>query len=286
MKRIAIYLFSVLLLCSCDRDLIGFFMPPSDDVEKRFEQSMQWNDEHGYPVINVPSQEYTFYCATDVHVRGSNDNISTFITRLRNDEEAVFGILLGDLVHDTGYFPLLMEAFEFDPDIHAQNDTVFSTVGNHDLYFGQWTEYKKYWRTSCLYITVQMPGCYDLYLVLDSGSGTLGHSQTEWAKSVLAEKAEGARHIIVCTHTNLLRIDNTSFPSGGFTTEETFELTSLMQQYGVDLCLQGHNHTRHESFYRDVRYVIIETVQDSAERPGYLEVTAGESLELEFIDEL
>ncbi len=275
-----------MILCSCDRDLIGFFIPPSDDVQQRFEQSMDWNEANGYPVIEVGDNEYKFYCATDVHVDGSNENIKTFVTRLRNDASAIFGVLLGDLVHNTEQYPLFMEAIPFDPSIHAQNDTIFSTLGNHDLYFGQWEDYKKYWKTSCLYFTVQTPDFLDLFLLLDTGSGTLGRSQLEWMKTVLSEQGGKVRYIVVCTHTDLLRVDNTSFPSGGMTMEETLELTSLMQSYGVDLYLQGHNHLRHDTRYRDVHYVTVETIQDKSEEPGYLVATMGKSINLEFITEL
>ncbi len=286
MKRIVVFILSIVALSGCDRDLTGFFVPPSDSVEQRFRQSMEWNRTHGYPVINVAASEYQFYCATDVHVEGSNDNIRTFVSRLRNDAEAVFGVLLGDLVHDKGQYPLLMEAFPFDPAIHAENDTIFSTVGNHDLYFGQWEDYRHYWGTSCLYFTVVTPVGYDLFVLLDTGSGTLGHSQLEWMKEVMEEWGGEARHIVVCTHTDLLRMDNTGFPSGNMNMEETLELTALMQSYGVDLYLQGHNHMRHETTYRDVRYITIETIQDKAERPAYLVSTMGDTIELDFITEL
>ncbi len=286
MKRIGICILSVMVFCGCDMDLIGFFVPPSDSVEQRFAQSMAWNDAHGYPVIDLEADEYKFYCATDIHVYGSNRNIRTFVSRLRNDAAAVFGVLLGDMIHGKGQYPLFMEALGFDPDIHAENDTVFSTVGNHDLYFGQWEEYRKYFGTSCLYFMVRTPDCYDLFLILDSGSGTLGYSQLEWMKTVLSVHGEDARHIVVCTHTDLLVMDGTSFPSGSMNMEETLEITALMQRYGVDLYLQGHNHFRHDISYRDVRYVTVESIQDEAEAPGYLVAAVGDSMELEFVTDL
>ncbi len=283
MKRIIISIFSAALLAGCSADYLGMIAPPSDTVKQRFEQSMEWNGLHGYKELTVSENEYRFHIGTDIHTDGSVVNITKMVTDMRNDEKSHFALLLGDLTHGKGNFPVLMEALEFNPDTQAQNDTVFATVGNHDLYFGQWEDYRKYWGTATYRFTVKTPDHTDLFICLDTGSGTLGKRQLDWLKETLESEAAGKRHIIVFTHTELFRTDNSAFPSSSMPMEETFDLTSLMQEYGVKLYLQGHNHYRHDIRYRDVRYIVLETMKDEAEDPYFMVADVSDGIRCTFV---
>ncbi len=105
-----------------------------------------------------------------------------------------------------------------------------------------------------------------------------------WAmKWTLKSQSPGKRHIIVFTHTELFRTDNSAFPSSSMPVEETFDITGLMQQYGVKLYLQGHNHFRHDVRYRDVRYVVLETMKDESEDPYYMVVSVSDDISCDFV---
>ena len=72
------------------------------------------------------------------------------------------------------------------------------------------------------------------------------------------------------THTNLFYADNSQQGSGNFTLEETALITELFSRYRITLCLQGHDHYREDLMLAGVRYTIVGTIQDNAERPEYL----------------
>ncbi|MGN0186222.1 MAG: metallophosphoesterase family protein [Paludibacteraceae bacterium] len=276
MKQKIVYIIALTVCCSCDIDWSGLVAPPSDTVNQRFEQSQTWNDTHAAVRLSVPIDNYTFYVGTDIHTETTTDNLTNMITAMRNDENAYFALLLGDLVHGQGHFATMANALPYNADTQARNDTVFTTVGNHDLYFDQWNDYRNYFGTATYAFEVQTPNYTDLFVSIDTGSGTLGNKQTAWFEQLLAAHDGHHRHTIVFTHTNIFKDDNTGFPTSNMALEETFALTALLQQYHVTLYLQGHNHYRHDFLYRDVRYITVETMQDKADAPYYLTATMGD----------
>ncbi len=283
MKKFALYTLCVAVLSSCDIDWTGFVAPPSDTANQRFEQSLAWNETHGYTQLSVPTDDYKFYVGTDIHTEATADNLTAMITAMRNDNKAHFALLLGDLVHGKGNYPTFIKALEFNAATQAQNDTVFATLGNHDLYFDQWKEYEKYWHTATYYFVVNTPNFSDLFISLDTGSGTLGDKQLAWLKNILQTQGKNRRHIVVYTHTNLFKTDNTGFPTSNMAIEETFEITSILQQYSVDLHLSGHNHFRHDTRYRDVRYITIDALKDENPNPFYMTASVSDEISCEFI---
>ena len=277
MKQKIVYIIALTICCSCDLDLSGFIAPPSDTVRQRFEQSQAWNDAHDAIRLSVPIDNYTFYVGTDIHTQTTTDNLTAMLTAMRNDNNAYFALLLGDLVHGKGHFATFANALQYDAATQARNDTVFTAVGNHDLYFDQWNDYRTHFGTATYAFVVQTPHHTDLFVCIDTGSGTLGNEQQQWLQQTLSENDGKHRHTVIYTHTNLFKDDNTGFPTSNMALEETFALTALLQQHHVTLYLQGHNHCRHDILYHDVRYLTIETMQDKAERPYYMTATMSDS---------
>lgn len=278
MKRIIICTFVAAIFCSCDADVLGLISPTGDTINKRFEQSMEWNEANGSRSVSIPVNEYKFHIGSDIHTKETTDNIRAMISDMRNDDESHFALLLGDVIHGKGNYPTFADALKFDSGTQSENDPVFLTVGNHDLYFGQWTEFKKYWGTSTYYFTVITPDFKDLFICLDTGTGTLGSKQMQWLKKTLKEESPRKRHIVIFTHTDLFRTDNSGFPTSNMPIEETFDITSLMQEYGVDLYLQGHNHFRHDNLYRGTRYITVDAMKDEAAAPYYMVATLSDTI--------
>lgn len=277
------YCLIALVLTACDMDFIGFIAPTSDTTEQRFEQSLTWNAEHGYTSLNVPIDNYKFYVGTDIHTAISVKNITTLVTALRNDSNAYFGILTGDLVNQKGGFHNLMPALTFNPLTQERNDTLFATLGNHDLYFNQWEDYKSYWGTASYWFEVKTPNYQDLFISLDTGNGTLGGKQLKWLRTILESKRTNYRHCIVYTHTNLFKEEESHFPTSNMTLEETFEITELMSTHHVNLFLQGHDHNREVLRYKDVLYIIVDAMLDDSKAPFYMIATCGETIDYKFI---
>lgn len=277
------YCLITLVLTACTIDWIGLVSPPSDTVEKRFDQSMGWNEAHGFISLDVPVDNYSFYVGTDIHVDTTVRNLTRMVTNLRNDSNAYFGILTGDLVNQPQSFHNFMPALVFNPLTQSRNDTLFATVGNHDLYFNQWVDYKFYWGTSIYWFEVKTPNYQDLYISLDTGSGTLGSKQLKWLRNILSSKRTNYRHCIVYSHTNLFKQNKGLLPPSSMTLEETFEITELMSKHHVNLFLQGHDHNREVLRYKDVLYVIVDAMLDDSKAPFYMIATCGETIDYKFI---
>lgn len=289
MKKITdILLFGAVLLgavaCNPNYDMAGMFSGQSPRVDARFAVSMEYNQKRGDIMVQVPDDYYKVYFGTDMHVDSTARNVRRWVTALRNDPQCRLAVILGDMVNAKGNFPRFMEALEFDASIHATDVPLFATVGNHDLYFGQWTEYLAYWHTSTYFFEVHTPHATDLYICLDSGEGTLGAKQLRWLRTLLeSKKHAGYRHRIVFTHTHMFKQDNSQGHTSNFPLEETYEITALLQRYGVEWYVSGHDHHREINRFRDVQYMIVDTMQDPVSEPYYMVASVSDWLEYEYV---
>lgn len=270
-------------LCSCNSvDFKGLFVPTSEGVEKRFEQSMKMCADLKSGTIEADGS-YTFYVATDPHINKTTKNLSIFNDVLKNDPDAIFGAVLGDCIEVKDNLPKYLEALAYYPDKHACNQGIFHVLGNHDIFFNGWEDFRELVGPSVYWFEITFDGGKDLYITLDTATGTLGGKQTEWFKSFLSANRKDYRHCVVLTHTNFFYTDNSQTSSGNMPVEESFALLDFLGKYDVSLVLQGHDHYREDLIYDDVRYTVIGTIRDEAESPEYLKVRVNaEDIDLEW----
>ena len=160
---------------------------------------------------------------------------------------------------------------------------VMAIVGNHDLFFGQWEDYKRYFGSSTYCFTVATPNYRDLYVMLDSGGGCHGRRQIEWLREVLKHRGQ-YRYCVVCSHVNLFRTDLSQFISGNLPLEETYDLMRLLSDSHVDLYMQGHDHHREELAYEGVHYVSLDCLKDNADNASWLMLQAGNRLTWDYME--
>ena len=124
----------------------------------------------------------------------------------------------------------------------------------------------------------------DLYICLDTAEGTLGTDQLKWLKALLAEKKNaGYRHIIVFTHTHLFKQDSSQGHTSNLSMEETYELTYLLSDAGVELYLCGHDHSREVTSYGGVKYITVDSSTDAEPEPYYMVMEVGKQITYDFI---
>ena len=247
-------------------DFVGFVAPTGDAIKSRFEKSMSHSGGGSVACINA-AESYQFYVCSDPHVGQTAANLQTFVNRMRGDSSAEFGVVLGDCIELRGVMPTYVEAIESSSDSDAP---IFSLIGNHDLFFSGWDDFYKLLGPSVYWFEVAYVSGKDLFIALDSASGTLGRRQMEWLKGFLASHRSDYRHCVVFTHTNLFYTDNSQTGSGNMAMEETCVLTDLLSRHNVTLCLQGHDHHREDLTFGGVRYTIVGTIRDEADTPEYL----------------
>jgi hypothetical protein len=256
----------------CEKyNFISMVIPPSDLVNSRFEQSMRITQGKAVTQIEA-ADDYMFYVCTDTHIDKTSVNLEAFNSILRNDDNATFGVMLGDAIDRRDNLPRYLEAIDYNPNIHKFDYTIFNVIGNHDVYFNGWEDYKSLIGPSVYWFKVKTPSYSDLYITLDSATGTLGRKQFDWLKSFLAENRNQYRHCIVFTHVNILYSDLSQWVTSNLPIDETFALLELFSKYNIELVLQGHDHYRDDQIFNGVRYTVVGTIEDSVDNPEYITV--------------
>ena len=285
-KRWSLVVVGALAVGGCNSiDFMGFFAPARDGVERRFEQSVEMTHDLNLGAVNVP-EEYIFYVCADPHIDKTHQNLDIFNDRLRNDVNASFGVILGDCSEVRNNIPAYLSALAYNPEKHLCDYEMFHVLGNHDIFFDGWSEFRELIGPSAYWFEVLFAEGRDLYITLDSANGMLGRKQTEWLKTFLKNNRSKYRHCIVLTHTNLFYTDLTQTSSGNMPIEESFALMELFGKQDVSLVLQGHDHYRENLVYDGVKYTVVGTIRDESKAPEYLKVTvtaAGVSLDWQLI---
>lgn len=272
-KKIIYMSLAIAAMCSCDRlDVKGMFVPTSDQVNTRFEESIALTGDKSTATIEVQDQ-YMFYVCTDAHIFETTDNLDKFNNAFRNDPYASFAVNLGDCVDTYDNFPRFAQAVEYQPEKHQYDYKIFHVLGNHDLFFDSWDDYKTHLGAAVYWFEVDGPTFNDLYISLDSSTATLGKKQTKWLKNFLSENRDKYRHCMILTHTNFFNTDNSQNTSGNFALEEFYNLLDILTEKEVTLVLQGHDHHREDLTFEGVRYTVVGTIRDEFEEPEYLKVT-------------
>lgn len=276
MNRLKLYIYFVLgVLCvGCNENSMALFESTAPSVDGRFDVSMQYNDEFGYVTIQANDDEYNVYVCADPHVETVNTKLQTFIQLYRDDRKCPVAICLGDLVGTGHSYVWFGDAFNHVKKDPAKSDTMFIAIGNHDLYYDHWSSYVQFCPTSTYYFVVETNGknrARDLYICLDTAQGTLGKKQLQWLKSLLERTSdEGFRNIIVYSHVNIFRRDNTSADISTISLEEAYELMYLFTKYGVKQYLAGHDHAREEFVQGGVKYILVDSMEEENTSSAYM----------------
>lgn len=265
------YFISILVIIAfvaCDKyDIQGFFVSPSKErVNERFEQSIAYNEQHQNDTLIVTEKEnYRFYVAADVHVKTTAKHLALFLDDASKDENSLYAIILGDITDQKNGLQIAYDTIEN----HKGNSIIRTVVGNHDIYFDQWSEFYSLFGSSTYYFVVKTPTASDLFIALDSSCGSLGKKQMDWLYQILEEKRSQYRHCIVMTHTNFFDREMSQFPSGNFSIEETAMLTDLFTRNNVNLVISGHDHTNENLIFNNVTYLVLDDIQDLDHEPTY-----------------
>ena len=273
-------------LSSCEKyDLGGLFSGASPRADQRFEDSQRYNLTHTPDTILAPADAYRLYVCGDTHIEHSRNNWETFISTYRQDLLCPLAIHLGDIINAQNHWQFAYEPLVTIPHPADKADTLMTVVGNHDLYFKQWTDYKHYFHTSTYCFVMLTPsGSSDLFIMLDSGEGTLGEKQLAWFKQVLAwAKSQPFRHRFVCTHTNFFMEDWSQSTTSNYALEETYYLLNLCSESGVDYVLTGHDHHHCTTRWNDCLYITLDALEDAAPQASFLLMTVSTQVAYDFL---
>jgi predicted phosphodiesterase len=260
--------------CSSDADFSGLIRS-TDRVEKRFEQSMQWNAEHPFQTITCTENDYSVLVAADSHI-GGTENFS-YLKSLYNEEDFLVLMLVGDIV--SGQEEDYLSYVDLIENI---TKPIFPVTGNHDLYFDGWKNFYKYLGSSTYYFVVETSTAKDIYICLDSGGGTFGKSQINWLEELLEDIRTDYRYCTVMSHVNMFRTRRTT--SANPITEEVVYLLDLFTQHNVDYVVNGHDHLQDELQFGNTTYLILDALKDEYINAGYAVLNINEDeIQHEFV---
>lgn len=291
MKKNLLYLSLIALgLTSCASDdttldIAGLFSPNGEVVGTRFAQSMAYNDSVGEMHLDMGSNDYVIYACADSHItRKNHKNLDFFIDQYRAEAAPKLALHLGDIIDAQKNYPCADSILHFAGQTIL--DTVFATPGNHDIYFRQWSIYRSFFKTSAYWFdTNNGAKKLDLFICLDSAEGTLGVDQMNWLRDLLAKKSkEGYRRIVVFTHTHIWKLDESQGHTSNMALEETYELTSLLGQYGVETVWCGHQHAMQRVVFKNVMYLVLNATKDKEQGQSYMIAEMGNNVNYSFIE--
>ncbi len=279
----------MILMTGCNRlDVLGMVIDRSD-TEERVADWLDYNNQNRMPIIENVPDEYRIYSTSDSHysdrddfeLQGPKDRLYKYVTIERNDPDAIFSLLVGDLANESGEagYRRVETSLRFNEETQAKNDPCFPVIGNHDVYYDCAKFYKQYFHTSTYTVTVKTVGGHqDLYIFLDSGNGTFGKRQTKWLEEQLEHRSD-YRHCIVISHNWLFRTsyNYTTTPAANLPQDEQYAFMNLMSNHNVEVVLMGHFHAREQRQFGGVQYVMTDNLNDGG-TPSYLVVNVGEKV--------
>ncbi|MDX1284100.1 MAG: metallophosphoesterase, partial [Draconibacterium sp.] len=135
---------------------------------------------------------------------------------------------------------------------------------------------------STYYFTVNTPNSIDIFICLDTGSGTLGSKQLEWLKQVLEER-HNYRNCMLFTHCNFFRNRHTG--STNPLVEELHVLLELCAKYKVNTVITGHDHKKDVVELGETTFITTDALHDDYKNAGYLQLEiSGKDIGYNFIN--
>lgn len=246
MKRVIIVIlmiFSLIVLSSCEIvDVSGLIH--SGDVDDRFTENVLLPEKSN---LSISELAFSFIVIADAHVNhASQANLAALQDKLIDSDK--FILICGDIAQ-CGY----REDYEaFCNYLNQTGLPYYTAIGNHDLYFGGWNNYKQVLGRSCYSITA---GPVRI-ISMDSANGTLGRKQKEWLESVLKSKTEP----LCCVMTHFEFFSTGLGEKQQYTDiEEVYYLMHLFETTRVNYVFMGHSH---EADYRKINNVNYLTLSD------------------------
>jgi 3',5'-cyclic AMP phosphodiesterase CpdA len=249
----------VCLTTGCTIDLLGLF--GSSDVDLRFMESREMGEIPD--IVGLPD-EFSFIIIADLHIRGSNRNMTLLKDKITDNDR--FVLLAGDLTQ-CGYEEDFITLTNYERELGIP---FYYTLGNHDVYFGGWEYAKRIIGQSSYTFAAG-----NLRIIsIDSANGTLGALQLQWLENVLDKMTED--YCLIFTHFHFFNSHLLEFQQ--YTDiEEIYYLMHLFERSGVDWVVMGHSHKHDARLVNGVLYLVSDAFVDKGRGGKYIRATFGEN---------
>jgi predicted phosphodiesterase len=264
-KRLRLFLFiiAVSFITACNVDMAGSITSTDLDERLKEKDNLKFLQENGWTELSLDS-EYSFIVVSDIHIEDGN---AYGFERLKDvidaDEKIQFVVVCGDVTQygsagDIGKFIEIILSFGVP---------CYTVIGNHDIYFGNWSVWKEK-IGSTRYRVNDTTGVATIF-VLDTANAFYGRNQLDWLEGEL-KNARG--RVFVFTHSNLFFNYPLDIPQ---TTDirERARVVSILRNK-CDSMFMGHTHRRNITETGNVHYI---TIEDFLSARAYCLVTVTSS---------
>jgi predicted phosphodiesterase len=259
----------VLVLCalplsaaSCSVDILGLFASNDFDIRFADRDIFHLLDEKDRALSLPVGEEYSFVVLTDTHIEeGSDQGLGGLIDVIDRDGAGAddqFVVITGDITQNGKREDL--ECFiNFVKELKDKKGIpCYPVLGNHDIYFNNWDNWRDRIGSSCYRIGASGSGA--TLFILDSANASFGLRQLDWLEREL-EKTSG--RIFLFTHANFFVKDLGFAGMEQFTgVRERTRIISLLAGR-AEAVFSGHLHKRVERETGGVTYITIEDFKDS-----------------------
>ena len=232
------------LLAGCSNDLFGLF--GSTPVDERFKERTNFTFLRPEDRTLSLGDEYSFLVITDTHIENKYIyGLEKIREVIAADSSIKFVVIVGDITQN-GRREDFEQFIEF---ARTLNVPCYPVIGNHDIYFNTWGN----WKDLIGSTVYRIDGGNTTLLMLDSANATFGKNQLDWLENQL--QSAGGR-VFIFSHVNLFV--KSLFSIQQFTDTRERNRICAMLRGRADAMFMGHVHRRIREDVGGVTYLSIE----------------------------
>ena len=256
---VIISLLICIFLVSCDNDFVGLFNATSLEDRLKERNNFTYLESNADALSPSFGDAYSFIVVSDTHfLNGNSNGFEGFKEMLAIDGSIQFIIILGDITQG-GYREDVQKFIEMS---HYMGIPVYPVIGNHDIYFWNWDNWKEI--IGSTRYRIDDDGNTTL-LILDSANGYLGKEQLDWLENQIKTAKS---NVFVFTHFHLF-IDSPINITPLTEKRERARLLSILKGR-CDIMFMGHVHKYTNVEIGGVKYI---TLPAFVENKGFIHVS-------------
>jgi len=235
-------------MSGCNVDLSGFF--GSTDLDIRLEERNNFRFLNDSNRTLSLTEEYSFIVLTDTHIEDGNAwGLQKLKDVIDSNDEIKFVVIVGDITQ----YGQAQDMRKFIEIASSLKVPCYPVIGNHDIYFGNWSVWKDHIGST----RYRIDGTGATLFIMDSASAFFGKDQLDWLQKEI-KSAQG--RVFVFSHANIFvesPVDIQQFTD----TNERARITAILRNK-CDAMFMGHVHKRTINEAGNVRYISIEDYYD------------------------
>jgi len=230
----------------CDFDLMGLFAANDLDERLAVKDNFKYLAPREWKTLSVKDKSnYSFIVFTDTHIEDGNAWGLEKIADVIKNEKIDFAVVLGDITQygderDIKKFIEIADSFEVP---------CYPVIGNHDIYFNNWTN----WKNLIGSTNYKIEGNGINLFILDTANSFFGRQQLNWLESNI-KSSNGKKFVF--THCSFF-IDSMTDIQQLTDTRERARIISMLNDK-CDIVFTGHLHKRYIKEAGNVKYIAIE----------------------------